>query len=305
MSTLTPGLVHTTVTPFSADLKIDFATFEKLIAFHLRNGAEALAVQMHAGESVSLSDTEQKQVLDFVLKQVAGKVPVLAHVSDSGTAIAAARARYAEKAGAAAVIATATYYWTPPAAMVFEHIAQIGSAVKIPFYLLHAPDEMGGSHHMNTDMVMKLMDRLPNFAGVIDTSLDWQFMINIVSNAWRRNPKFQLAAGNEYMVSAGAVGATSMITSLSGVAPRHIHKLYDICRTEKYFDARSTQEDIVLLRRAVVQAGHGGLKGALRAMGRDCGQPRPPLDSLSPEGYATLKAALDKLTWLTNEPRGW
>lgn len=305
MPTLTPGLVHTTVTPFTADLKIDYAAFEKLIAFHLRHGAEALAVQMHAGESVSLTDAEQKQVLDFVLKQAAGKVPVLAHVSDSGTAIAAERARYAERAGAAAVIATATYYWTPPSAMVFEHLAQIGGASKLPFYLLYAPDEMGGTHHINTDMVMKLMDRLPNFAGVIDSSLDWQFMINIVSNAWRRKPGFQLTAGNEYMVSAGAVGAASMLTALAGVAPRHIRKLYDICRTEKYFDARGTQEDIVLLRRAVLQAGHGGLKGALRAMGRDCGQPRPPLDSLPQAGYKTLAAALEKLPWLANEPRGW
>ena len=282
MSTFKPGLVHTPVTPFTADQKIDFATFEKVIDFHLKHGAEALAVQMHAGESVSL-----------------------AHVSDSGTGIAVDRARNAERAGAAAVIATSTYYWTPPSPMVFEHISQIGASVGIPFYLLYTPDEMGGTHHINTDMVMKLIDKLPNFSGVVDVSHDWQFMINIVSNAWRKNPAFQLLAGSEYMVSAGAVGASSVFTSLSAVAPRLVKSLYDICRTEKYFDARSMQEDLTALYQIVKRAGDGGLKGALRARGRDCGQPRAPLDSLQAEGYATLVAEMEKLPFMAKEPQGW
>jgi 4-hydroxy-tetrahydrodipicolinate synthase len=305
MATFTPGLVHTPVTPFTPDLKIDYGTFEKIIAFHLKNGAQALAVQMHAGESVSLSDADQRKVLEFVIKQVKGKVPVIAHVSDSGTAIAADRAKNAEKIGAAAVIATSTYYWTPPANMVLEHFAAIGGAVKIPFYVLFAPDEMGGSHHINADMMMKLIDRLPNFAGVADASLDWQFMINVVSNAWRKRPDFQLVSGTEYMVSAGAVGATSMFTSLAAIAPKHIQKLYEICRTEKYFDARSVQEDIVVLRQILKRYGRGALKGAMRAMGRDVGQVRPPLDPLSPAEMDKLAGELKGLAWLGAEPKGW
>ncbi len=305
MATFTPGLVHTPVTPFTPDLKIDYTTFKKVIAFHLKHGAQALAVQMHAGESVSLSDADQRKVLDFVIKQVKGKVPVIAHVSDSGTAIAADRARYAEKAGAAAIVATSTYYWTPPANMVLEHFAAIGGAVKIPFYVLFAPDEMGGTHHINADMMMKLVDRLPNFAGVADASLDWQFMINVISNAWRKRPDFQLVSGTEYMVSAGAVGATSMFSSLAAIAPRRVQKLFEICRTEKYFDARALQEDVVVLRQTLKPFGRAALKGAMRFMGRSCGQPRPPLDALTPAQYAKLAAALKKLKWLKDEPRGW
>ena len=305
MSPFLPGLVHTPVTPFTRDLKIDYGSFEKLLEFHLRNGAQALAIQMHAGESVSLADSDQRKMFDFAIKHSKGRAPVIAHVSDSGTAIAVDRARYAEKAGAAAIVATSTYYWTPPPAMVLEHLAQIGSAVKIPFYVLYTPGEMGGTHHMGTDLMMKLVDRVPNFAGIVDASLDWQFMINIISNAWRVRPEFQLISGTEYMVSAGAVGATSMFSSLSGVAPKLVHQLYDICRTEKYFDARKVQEDLVELYQLVKHASSGGLKGAMRAMGRDCGQPRPPLDALSAAEYERLAAAVIALPALRDEPRGW
>ena len=49
MPTFTPGLVHAPVTPFASNLQIDYGLFEKLLEFHLRNGAQALAIQMHSG----------------------------------------------------------------------------------------------------------------------------------------------------------------------------------------------------------------------------------------------------------------
>ncbi len=304
MQNLQPGLVHAPITPFTAGLQIDFGLFEKVLEFHLRHGAQALALPMHTGESVSLSDAEQRKLVAFTIKAVKGRVPVIAHVSDAGTGIAADRARHAQDAGASAVVATTPYYWTPPPAMVLEHFAQIGSAVSIPFFVFYTPGELGATK-LDTDLVMKLVDRLDNFAGLVDASLDWQFMINIVSNAWRVRPDFQLVSGTEYMVSAGAVGATSMFSSLSGVAPTLVRRLYDICRTEKYFDARQAQEDLAELRQIVKRAGAGGLKGALRAMGRECGQPRPPLDALSSDGYETLAAELGALAVLRAEPQGW
>jgi 4-hydroxy-tetrahydrodipicolinate synthase len=303
MPTFEPGLVHTPVTPFARDGRIDFDTCGRLIAFHIAHGAQALALPMHAGESVSLGDAEQRALLAFVLKEAGGRVPVIAHVSDAGTAIAAQRARHAAAAGAAAVVATTPYYWTPPPAMLLAHFAEIGGAVSLPFYVLHAPQEMGVK--LSTDLVLKLAARLPNFAGVVDASLDWQFMINVISNGRRARADFRLVSGAEYMISAGAIGATGMFTSLAGVAPRLVKRLHDLCREERYAEARAPQEALAALRQAVQQAGAAGLKGALRAMGRDCGGPRPPLDPLHEDAQERLAAQLAAMPALRDEPRGW
>jgi len=304
MPTFKPGLVHTPVTPFTSDRRIDFDVFGKLLEFHLRNGAEALALPMHAGESVSLSDSEQRTLLEFSIRQVKGRVPVIAHVSDSGTSIAASRARHAEEAGAAAIVMTTPYYWTPPPSMVLEHFAQVGAAVRIPFLVYYTPEEMGGTK-LSTELVLKLVDRLDNFAGMVDASLDWQFMINIVSNAQRVRPEFQLLSGVEYMISAGAIGAPSVFSSLGGVAPKLVRALYDLCHKERYGDARKPQEDIAALRQIVKIGGVAGLKAAIRAMGRDCGNPRPPNAALVSADYDKLAAALGATTALKAEPRGW
>ncbi|MFL6937183.1 MAG: dihydrodipicolinate synthase family protein [Xanthobacteraceae bacterium] len=303
MHAVRPGLVHTPVMPFTGDHRIDFDRFGQLIDFHLRHGADALALPMHAAESVSLSEDEKRGVLAFAIERVRGRVPMIAHVSNAGTAIAAQLARDAQAAGAAAVVATTPYYWTPPQTMLLEHFVQIGAAVDLPLFVDNAPEEMATK--VTTELMLKLIAELPNFAGVVDLSLDWQFMIELMTEAPRRRPDFQLLSGTEHMVSAGAIGATGMFSSLAAIAPRLVRRLYELCREQKFFAARPVQEQVAALRQVSKSRGPAGLKAALRIMGRDCGEPRPPLLPLDGSAYEKLAAELAALPALRDEPRGW
>jgi 4-hydroxy-tetrahydrodipicolinate synthase len=298
------GLVHAPVTPFTHASRVDFEVYGRLIEFHLRHGADALALPMHAGESVSLTETERRALIEHAVKQVRGRVPVVVHVSDAGTGIAAAHARHAEAVGAAAIVATTPYYWTPPPAMVLEHFAQIAAAVKIPFLVHHAPEEMAGTR-ITAELALRLMDRAANFAGVVDSSLDWQFMVELVDLARRPRPGFQLLSGAEYMVSAGAIGAQGLFAPLAAIAPRRVRELYDLCRQDQLFEARKVQEDIAALRQLVKKAGAASLKAALRAMGRDCGPVRMPLLPVGEVESGQLAERLAAMASLRAEPRGW
>ena len=241
MDDFDPGLVHTPVTPFAADHRakthIDFDRFGAVIDFHLRHGADALACPMHAGESVSLSEDEKRQLIAFTVREVAGRVPVIAHVSNAGSAIAAALARDAQAAGAAAVVTTTPYYWTPPPAMLLEHFVTIGSTVDIPLLVYNAPEEMAGVK-VTTELAFRLIAALPNFSGLVDASLDWQFMIELMNDAPRRRPGFRLLSGTEHMVSAGAIGATGQFSPLAAIAPRTVRRLYELCRDQDFFAAQ-------------------------------------------------------------------
>jgi 4-hydroxy-tetrahydrodipicolinate synthase len=304
MTVFQPGLVHSPVTPFTSEQRIDFDVFGKLIEFHIRNGADALAVPMHAGESVSLSEAEKRAVLEFAIKRAQGRVPVIAHVSDAGTGIAASLARHAQSAGAAAIVATTPYYWTPPPAMVLEHFAQIGAAVRLPFFVHNAPEDMGGSK-ITAELALKLIAKLDNFVGVVDSGLDWQFMIELMTDAPRARPGFQLLSGTEHLVSAGAIGATGMFSSLTAIAPKLVRQIFDLCRNDKLFEARKVQEDIAELRQMLKKSEVASLKTAMRAMSRDCGDPRAPLQALNSDEQRILANALSAMTALRAEPRGW
>ncbi|MFZ2066762.1 MAG: dihydrodipicolinate synthase family protein [Xanthobacteraceae bacterium] len=299
-----PGLVHTPLTPFSDDRQIDFEQYGWMIEFHLRNGAQALAVPMHVGESVSLTDEERRALIQFAVDCAGKRAPVIAHVSDAGTGIAAALARAAQDAGAAAIIATTPYYWTPPPAMILEHFVQIGAVVDIPFLVFNAPEDMAGSR-INAALAVKLIERRPNFAGVVDSSLDWQFMIELLTDAAHVRPDFALLAGNELLVSAAAIGARGMFAPLAVVAPTLVRRQFDLCRAQNLFEARALQEEAAALRQILKAGGVAALKAAARAMGRECGEPRPPLLPLAASEERKLMAALEALPALAAEPRGW
>jgi len=306
-----PGLVHAPVTPFKRDQGIDYDVYAKVLEFHLRNGAEALALPMPEGEDMSLRDGELREILEFAIKQVKGRVPVLAHVSDAGTQIAVDRAIHAGKAGAAAIVSHPPYFWHPKPAMVVEHLARIGTAVKLPFYICNPPVESVGTT-LSTEIVLQLIERVPNLAGVVDASLEFVFMEEVVSNGRRLRPDFQLLAGQDFLVPASALGGSGAIVPLAGIAPRLVRQVYDLCKQEKYVEARGMQEDIAQLHHMVKESGSSGLKDglagikcAMAAMGRECGVPRPPVRPLGEVERGRFEEAVHALAFLKTEPRGW
>lgn len=297
------GLVHAPLTPF-VDGKIDFETFDKAIEFHIAQGAEGLAIPTHAGESVSLPVAERKALLERAIKKAAGRVPVIANVSEAGTGIAVDLAQHAKAAGAAAVMASVPYYWTPPDSMLIEHFAAIAEAAALPTYLYNSPHEMNNVK-IKTPVVMALIAKSSHIAGLIDVSMDWQFMIEVIADASRVKPEFQLVAGTEYMISAHATGATGFLAPTAIVAPQLMKNLYEHVCKEKYKEAHDLQVDAAFLYRLFDKHGAAGLKVGAKLMARDCGQARPPLPVMDGVVIDEIAHELTKVKALATEKRGW
>ncbi len=241
---------------------------------------------------------------EAAVKAVAKRVPVSIHVSALSLADTTTLVRHAERIGADAIIAITPYYWTPPAGMLFEHFAAIGAAVRLPFYVYNTPEELPGNR-ITTDLMLKLMERLPNLAGLVDASLDWQFVIQVLAAAKRVRSGFQLVSGTEYMISAGAIGATAVFAPLAGVAPRLVRELYEFFRADRHHEARAVQGHVAELRQIADRASVAGLKAAMRAMQRDCGAPRAPLEPLPAVAFEELAQRLGGMSALRPCPRGW
>jgi dihydrodipicolinate synthase/N-acetylneuraminate lyase len=188
--------------------------------------------------------------------------------------------------------------------MVVEHLVQIGSAVDLPFFAYNPPVETAGTS-LSTEIVLQTLERLKNFAGVVDSSMEWVFMVETVSNARQTRPDFQLSPGTDFMVCAGVIGGAGVYSPLASIAPRLVRRVFERCAKQEFVQAREPQEELATLHHLLKTNGFAGLKGALRAMGRDCGQPRPPVRSLSPAAYEKLAAEINAMSSLKEEPRGW
>jgi len=304
MKPFRPGLVHVPVTPFKDDQSIDFDLYAKVLEFHLKNGADALALPMPQGEDVSLTDPELREVLAFALKRVNGRAPVIAHVSDPGTAIAVDRAKHAAACGAAAIVSHPPYFWHPRPAMVAEHLVQVGSATNLPFLICTPVVEDAGTH-MTIETVLEVLNRLDNVAGLVDSSMRFVFMAETVSLGREIRPEFRLLAGTDFMVPNGVVGGTGAFSPLSSIAPKLARQIYELCARQQFVQARRLQEDMAELHHVIKVGGRAGLKTAMRAMGRACGEPRLPALSLGGPEMARLAERVAAMPYLSAEPRGW
>ncbi len=130
-------------------------------------------------------------------------------------------------------------------------------------------------------------------------------MIEVVTVGREANPDFQFVSGTEYMISAGAIGATGLLSPLAAVSPDLVRGLYDLCRAEKFREARPLQEDASTLFRLFRETGVPGLKAASRLMGRDCGDPRPPLPALADAKAKSLLQEWSAAKLVEAAPRGW
>ena len=304
MNTFNPGFVHCPITPFTRDNAVDYPTYAKVIDWHIKNGADALALPMPQAEDISLTDPEQRELLAFAIRHVNGRVPVIAHVSDPGTMIAVERAKHAEKLGAAAIASRPPYFWHPKPSMVIEHIVAVGSAVKLPFFVCTPPVEDAGTH-MTAEMVLEVVERLDNVAGLVDASMRFVFMAEVASRGPEIRGDFRLIAGTDYIVSNNVLGGQGGFSPLASVAPKLARELYELCSKQQFTQARKAQEQMATLHHTVKKAGFAGLKDAIRLMGRDVGVPRPPVDPLGEVEAGVLAERLRTLSFLEREPRGW
>jgi 4-hydroxy-tetrahydrodipicolinate synthase len=304
MTTFNPGFVHCPVTPFTRDNAVDYPKYEKVLDWHLKHGADALALPMPQAEDISLTDVEQRELLRFAIAHVNGRVPVIAHVSDPGTMIAVERAKHAEKLGAAAIASRPPYFWHPKPAMVAEHLVAIGQATRLPFFICTPPVEDPGTH-MTAEDVLEVVKRLDNVAGLVDASMRFVFMAEVASRGREIRPDFNLIAGTDYIVPNNVLGGHGGFSQLASVAPKLARELYELCSKQQFTQARKAQEQIATLNHHLKRAGFAGLKGAMRAMGRDVGVPRPPADPLGEVEAGVLAERMAAMTFLEREPRGW
>lgn len=304
MKTFTPGLAHAPVTPFKADQSIDYDTYAKVLEFHIANGADSLALSMPQGEDISLTDTEVRKLLEFAMKKINGRVPVIAHISDPGTDIAVSRAKFAGALGVAAIASHPPYFWHPKPSMVAEHLIRIGNATKLPFYICTPVVEDAGTH-LTAEIIMDVLKRVEYAAGVVDASMRFVFMVEVLSLGREIRPDLQLLSGTDFMVPNGAVGGMGAFSPLASVAPKLARQLYEMCVKQQFTQARKIQEDMALLHHTIKKAGFAGLKAVMEAMGRSCGVPRLPVRSLDKAEAARLAEQIAAMPFLKAEPRGW
>jgi dihydrodipicolinate synthase/N-acetylneuraminate lyase len=196
------------------DYKANGAHIEKMIA----GGVNGFLFLGSLGEFYNLGSREKRAYIDFVVKQVAGRVPVLIGTAGTNIREVIELSLYAEKAGADAVVIVQPYYMTLNEARAYAFYAQIARAVTIHIFLYNFPDRTGFS--LTPALIARLAREFDNIIGIKDTVDNISHTRQIIEAVRQVRSNFVVFSGfDEYLVQNIMFKGNGVISGLNNVAP--------------------------------------------------------------------------------------
>lgn len=156
------GILPVAPTPFHADGRVDEEGMRRVIDCMIDQGVDAICILANYSEQFLLSDEERALLTRLSLEHAAGRVPVIVTISHFSTAIAVARARFAQELGAAMVMMMPPYHGAglfPAPAGIYEHFKAVNDAIRIPIMVQDAP--LSGVT-LSVDLLAKMAEELEN-----------------------------------------------------------------------------------------------------------------------------------------------
>lgn len=218
-NTLFTGAATAIITPFDEN-GVDYKSFERLINWQIDEGIDAIVVAGTTGEGSTLSDSEHKQVIDFSVKCVAGRVPVIAGTGSNDTAYAIDLSKYACEAGVDGLLLVTPYYNKSTQKGLIESFVAVADVCPKPCILYNVPSRTGCN--LLPETVLALADH-PNICAIKEASGN---ISQITKLAALCNDKIDIYSGNDdQIVPLMSLGGKGVISVLSNLLPRKTSKM--------------------------------------------------------------------------------
>ncbi len=288
------GVIAYPITPFDQNEKVDVFLFKKLVERLIVSGSHGIAPLGSTGVLPYLTDEEKEVITEATIEQVAGRVPILVGVSNLTTEKTIYHAKFAEKAGADAVMIIPMSYWKLTDDEVVKHYDSVASQISIPIMAYNNPAT--GGVDMSPSLLKRLLE-IPNVTMIKESSGDIQRMHYLRSELGEDVAFYN--GSNPLALAAFGAGATGWCTAAPNLIPDLNIELYNAIRINDLDGARQVfYKQIDLLNFIVAKGLPRAIKAGLNILGEDGGQLRSPLSALTAHEEVELKNILETLNRL-------
>lgn len=208
------------ITPFNADLSVDYESLERLIEYQIEAGTDAILVLGTTGESPTLSDEEKYSITEFSAKAVNNRVPLIAGAGSNDTLHSAELAKNISNLGCDAILSVAPYYNKPTESGMINHFTKVADSSSCPVILYDVPQRTGVSL---TLPVLRALSEHENIFGIKDAAGDITRTAELLSSL---GDSLFVYCGNDSMTCASmSLGAHGVISVLANIMPYEVQLL--------------------------------------------------------------------------------
>ena len=285
------GIIPAMVTPVTSTGKMNVAALRKLTNYLIKGGVHGLFPVGSQGEFYALTFEEKKRVIEVVVEETRGRVPVYAGTGAITTREVIALTKVAEAAGVSAVSILTPFFIRPNDEELFEHYKTIAKATRLPVLLYNNPQRTGVN--ISAEFVARA-SKIENIVGIKDSSGD----LTLTSEYIRRiGQTFSVLAGRDTLIYGTlCYGGKGAIAATANVAPRVVVEIYEAFEAGDWKRSLEAQFRLAPLRLAFdLGTFPVVIKEALNLIGIDAGIGIPPVGGIAPKAKTELKEILKNM----------
>ena len=245
------------------------------------------------GEPPTLTVQEKEDVRNFIVKKVAGRVPLVLGIGGNCTNLVAAEVSVINTKGIDSILSTSPYYTKPNQRGIYEHFAAVAEASPLPIILYNVPGRT--SRNMEPDTIIRLANDFKNIVAVKEASGNMSQIMSIMEH---KPDDFMVISGDDALtVPMMSVGVSGVISVAANVAPKQCVQMVNAAAKGDFKTASHIHYQLLDLMGALFEDGSpAGAKAALNMLGICSETLRLPLVPVCDAVRAKIKAALDKAT---------
>ena len=284
------GSIVAIVTPLQADGSLDLPAMSRLLEWHVEQGTDAIVAVGTTGESATLDIDEHCTVITHVVKEIAGRIPVIAGTGANSTTEAIELTQAAKKAGADACLLVTPYYNKPTQRGLVEHYRKIAETVDVPQILYNVPGRTACDMLPET---IRILSDVPNIVGVKEATGDVARGKEVLELCGK---DFAVYSGDDAtsleLMLAGAVGSISVTAN---VVPAALHEMCSLAIAGEADAANVVNNKIASLHELLfLESNPIPVKWALKEMGMIGAAIRLPLVEFDEKFHGKLREALQQ-----------
>lgn len=287
------GMGVALITPFKKDKTVDFDALTRLLEYQIKNGVDYLVVLGTTAETATLTPEERRQVKEFIVERVAGRVPLVIGIGGNNTMALVEELKSSDLTPFSAVLSVVPYYNKPSQEGIYQHYKAIATASPIPVILYNVPGRTGVN--MTAETTLRLARDFDNIIGIKEASGNITQMDDIIKN---KHEDFMVISGDDGitfpLITLGAVGVISVI---GNAFPREFSRMVRLALDGDYARALSIHHRFTeLFSLLFVDGNPAGVKCLLNAMGYIENELRLPLVPTRITTYEKIRRVLDSLS---------
>lgn len=226
------------ITPFK-DNSIDFTAFKKLIELQIEGKTDAIVVCGTTGEASTMAPAEKREAIEFVIREVNGRVPVIAGTGGNNTAAVVRDSKAAEQLGADALLIVTPYYNKATQEGLVLHYGAVAKEVSIPIIVYNVPGRTG----LNVlPATMKKLMEYKNIVAIKEASANIEQITQLAALC----PELDIYSGNDdHVLPMMSLGGKGVISTIANIIPRDMHDMCEAFFNGDYNKARELQFKIL------------------------------------------------------------